>query len=60
MNENVKSDFLCFNEKMKDGNGGEACVIIRFEDMHLSNEQIVEARDILGNAAKKLRDLLSL
>lgn len=60
MEENAKSDFLCFNEKMKDGDGGEACVIIRFEDMYLYNEQIVEARDILGDAAQKLRDLLGL
>lgn len=60
MEEKTCSSFICFNEEVKDGNGGTACMIVRFEDMDLPNEKIAEVRGILGEATKKLRDLLGL
>lgn len=60
MKETVGTSFICFNEEVKDGNGGTACMIVRIEDMDLQNEKIAEVRGILSEAIKKLRDLLGL
>lgn len=60
MSENLKSTFICFNEGVKDSNGGTACIIVRIEDMNLSDEKITGTREILGEAVQRLRDLLEL
>lgn len=60
MVENTKSTFICFNEEMKVTDGGTVCMIVRFENVNLPNEKIAGAREILGDAAQKLRNLLGL
>ena len=40
--------------------GDTACILVRIEDMNLSDEKITGTREILGEAVQRLRDLLEL
>lgn len=60
MNTVSNVSFICFNAEIKDANGGKATVIVRIEEMDLTNEQLVFAREILSGAAEKLRAQLRL
>lgn len=60
MEEKVNSSFICFNEGAKDGNGGTARMIVNLENMDLTNEEIADVREILRDAAEKMRTRLGL
>lgn len=60
MKEKVNSSFICFNEGATDGNGGAARMIVNLENMDLTNENIAGVREILRDAAEKMRNLLGL